>query len=127
MPDLPKLYDEAQTRWWMRHVVIGALSTRTALAEGRIAGFASLCEFRLEHLYVHPGMQGRGIGRRLLDAARADVAELRLRVFQSNIGARRFYERAGFELEALCDGSDNEEGVPDAVYLWRRSAEPQRT
>jgi hypothetical protein len=40
-------------------------------------------------------------------------------VFQRNAAARRFYEARGLELVALGDGSENEEGEPDALYEWR--------
>jgi hypothetical protein len=42
-------------------------------------------------------------------------------VFQRNLSARRFYERRGFRLVELRDGSSNEEGEPDAVYQWTGS------
>ena len=41
---------------------------------------------------------------------------LRLYTFQSNEGARRFYERHGFAAVAFGDGSDNEEREPDVRY-----------
>ena len=44
---------------------------------------------------------------------------LSLYTFQVNDGARRFYERHGFVVAALGDGSDNEEGQPDIRYEWR--------
>ena len=39
-------------------------------------------------------------------------------VFQKNEGARRFYERHGFELVKLTDGAENMEREPDALYRW---------
>jgi hypothetical protein len=47
---------------------------------------------------------------------------LELWVFQRNEGARRFYERHGFELVRLTDGAGNMEREPDALYEWRPSA-----
>jgi ribosomal protein S18 acetylase RimI-like enzyme len=58
------------------------------------------------------------VGQALLTAAREDVAELSLWVFQSNTQARRFYERQGFTLVELTDGAANEERLPDALYRW---------
>ncbi len=37
-------------------------------------------------------------------------------VFQENDGARRFYERHGFQLVRLTDGAGNTEQEPDARY-----------
>jgi RimJ/RimL family protein N-acetyltransferase len=44
---------------------------------------------------------------------------LELWVFQRNEGARRFYERHGFRLLKLTDGTGNMEQEPDALYEWR--------
>jgi len=58
----------------------------------------------LRGLAVAPGRQGEGIGARLLEAAisrvrTAGARRLVLRVLASNPGARRLYERHGFEVE----------------------------
>jgi GNAT superfamily N-acetyltransferase len=92
---------------------------------GRTLGFLAIRRSRqngwetLEKLYVEPDAQNRGVGTALLDKAK----ELRpdglvLWVFQKNTGARRFYERHGFVLAKLTDGSDNMEHEPDALYVW---------
>ncbi|GHF97445.1 N-acetyltransferase [Streptomyces filamentosus] len=64
--------------------------------------------FRLEHFYLDPALQGRGLGtavlRRLLDRADAEGAAVRLDVLRGS-PARRLYERAGFVAEAE-DGVD---------------------
>lgn len=53
----------------------------------------------LHSLYVHPGVQGGGLGGTLLDAAEAaagDVAGADLWVFSENAPARAFYGRRGW-------------------------------
>jgi hypothetical protein len=35
-----------------------------------------------------------------------------------NARGRAFYERHGFVVEALGDGSHNEEAAPDILYVW---------
>ncbi|MNI84182.1 putative acetyltransferase [compost metagenome] len=67
-------------------------------------------------------MQGRGIGSRLLDIAKANHVRLNLWTFQKNAGARFFYESQGFEVVRETDGADNEEQEPDILYSWRRCA-----
>ena len=84
-----------------------------------IAGFAGLRSGWLDHLYVDPSLQGRGIGSALLGHAKAlQPAGLQLWVFQENEGARRFYERHGFRLVESTDGGRNQERQPDARYEW---------
>jgi GNAT superfamily N-acetyltransferase len=73
----------------------------------------------LEKLYVDPPDQGRGVGTVLLHKAKElRPGGLYLWVFQKNDGARRFYERHGFRLVRLTDGSANMEQEPDALYAW---------
>jgi GNAT superfamily N-acetyltransferase len=85
----------------------------------RLVGFAALTDDMLTDLYVDPGRLGEGVGTRLLERAKERrPAGFRLWVFQRNERARRFYERHGFQLVELADGSGNEEGEPDALYEW---------
>ena len=73
----------------------------------------------LEHLYVDPDDQGRGVGAALLDhVKRRRPRGIRLWTFQRNENARRFYESRGFRCVELTDGSTNEEREPDALYEW---------
>jgi GNAT superfamily N-acetyltransferase len=95
-----------------------------AEADGRLLGFLGIEQSTklgapvLEKLYVDPVEQNGGVGSALL----AKAKELRpgglyLWVFQKN-PARRLYERHGFELVELTDGSANMEREPDALYRW---------
>jgi putative acetyltransferase len=87
--------------------------------DGRLLGFASLGKELLDHLYVDPEAQNRGIGTALLDHVKERrPGGFRLWTFQRNEGARRFYERHGFRVVELTDGSNNEEREPDALYEW---------
>jgi len=89
---------------------VGFLAIRRSRAEGWEV---------LEKLYVDPEAQSRGIGTVLLDQAKALRPDgLHLWVFQRNIGAIRFYERHGFRLVKLTDGTGNMEHEPDALYAW---------
>ncbi len=72
---------------------------------------------------LHTGEEDRAWIRSIV-LPRREVAKrrrpegFRLWVFQKNEGARRFYERHGFRLVELTDGSRNEEREPDALYEW---------
>jgi ribosomal protein S18 acetylase RimI-like enzyme len=86
----------------------------------RLAGYCAFHDGWVEHLYVAPAAQGRGLGSALLNQAMVAQPYLRLRVFQKNTPAIRFYARRGFRLLELGDGSGNEEREPDALCEWRR-------
>ena len=88
--------------------------------DGLLLGFAGLSTGWLDHLYMDPGVQGRGYGSMLLQHAKLLQPQgIRLWVFQKNAGARRFYERHDFRLEQMTDGSGNMEREPDALYSWQ--------
>lgn len=76
----------------------------------------------MDHLYIHPDHQGRGLGRTLLKVAQESEFEIRLWTFQCNARAHRFYERNGFTRELETDGANNEERQPDVLYFWRKAA-----
>jgi GNAT superfamily N-acetyltransferase len=91
-----------------------------AETEGGVVAFATLDRTMLNNLYVDPPAQGHGIGTALLEhAKRRRPGGFRLWTFQRNDGARRFYERHGFDVVKLTDGSGNEEHEPDLLYEWR--------
>jgi GNAT superfamily N-acetyltransferase len=122
MPYLPDLHTHDETRSWIRDVVLPTYEVVVAEADGRLAGFAALDVDMLGHLYVHPDLQGRGVGDALLARAKELRPDgFRLWVFQRNSDARGFYERRGLRLVQLTDGEGNEEREPDALYEWKPS------
>ena len=117
---LPQLHTDDETRRWIRSIVIEEWEVWVAEESGRILGFEALSDDTLQLLYVHPDAQGRELGAGLLEKAKERRPDgFRLWVFQKNEGARRFYDRHGFRLVELTDGSHNEEREPDALYEWR--------
>jgi GNAT superfamily N-acetyltransferase len=120
MTYLPRLHSDDETRAFIREVVMRDLEVWVCEGEGGVLGFAALGEDMLEHLYVLPQAQGRGIGSELLALAKKRRPRgFRLWVFQKNEGARRLYERHALVLVELTDGAGNEEREPDALYEWR--------
>ena len=73
----------------------------------------------IEQLYVLPHATGQGIGSLLIAKAKSFNLPIRLRTFQENLGARRFYERHGFKIIELSDGAENEEHCPDMLYEFK--------
>ena len=71
-------------------------STHVAVRRERILGFVALRGAKVEHLFVHPAVQSRGIGKDLLDLVKQQRPEgFSLYTQVQNLKARRFYEREG--------------------------------
>ena len=116
---LPRLHTEDEDRSFFRGQ-LARLQSSVALRNGAVVGFAIFGEGWLHHLYVDPTAQGEGIGARLLARVRDGLGDaVQLWTFEANAGARRFYERHGFEPVERTDGSGNEERLPDVRYTWR--------
>jgi ribosomal protein S18 acetylase RimI-like enzyme len=119
MPWLPVLHSREDTiAYFAGHVLLHE-EVLVAEANQLVAGFIALEGDHVDHLYIAPAYQGRGIGDKLLATAK----ELRpngltLWTFQRNARARRFYEARGFVAAEFTDGSRNEEREPDALYKW---------
>ncbi|MFI6685791.1 GNAT family N-acetyltransferase [Streptomyces sp. NPDC050485] len=107
-PDLERLgrFDEHRVRQRLRDV-FSPRHTSVIVADGAFAGSVTLRPTEdgqwLEHFYLAPGHQGRGLGsavlRTLLDRTDAHGVPVRLIALQGS-AARRLYERHGFTVEA---------------------------
>jgi GNAT superfamily N-acetyltransferase len=118
-PDLERLgrFDEHRVRQRLRDS-FSPRHTSVIVADGAFAGCVTVRPAEdarwLEHFYLVPEMQGRGLGsavlRTLLDRFDADRVLVRLNVLRGS-AARRLYERHGFVVE---------DQDPIDVYMVRR-------
>jgi GNAT superfamily N-acetyltransferase len=114
----PGVHDRDDVHRHFATTVLPNHETWAAVEGDDIIGLLVLRPGWVNHLYLAPGRTGAGIGKRLLDHAKQLQPDgLDLWAFQSNTGARRFYERHGFVAVRFTDG-DNEEGSPDVLYHW---------
>jgi GNAT superfamily N-acetyltransferase len=123
VPAIPRpVHDDLHVRAWFAEVVLPDREVWVAEAPGgAIVGLLVLNDAWLDQLYVDPDWVNQGIGSRLMNIGMERRPEgLDLWTFQTNHGARRFYERHGFTPIEVTDG-DNEESAPDVRYQWRRS------
>lgn len=117
----PSIHPLTDMRTWMSRVVFDGQEVWVAVDAGRYVGLLIVSRPDwLEHLYIDESHTGLGLGGRLVELAKQELGgDVQLWTFQSNQGARRFYERHGFVAVQTTDG-DNEEGQPDVRYVFTR-------
>jgi len=117
---MPRLHDAGDVARFYREHVMATCEVVIAEAGGRTLGFVAVDgEGFVASLYLAAAARGRGIGRALLDAAKARHPEgLLLWAFVANDGALRFYAREGF-VEVARTAGENEEGLPDVMLRWK--------
>ncbi len=121
---MPQIDFEARRPWLKAHLEglhQQAYVTRCALeATGALAGFVTLQprSGELDQIAVAPWAARRGLGRRLLEEARALAPGLiTLTVNQDNGTALRFYEREGFV--RIGEGVNAMSGLRTLRMEWR--------
>ena len=116
---MPVVHTPDEDLAFIRDIVLPQQQVTVVEAGENIVGFIAVSGDWVEQLYLDPAWTGQGIGSRLLVQATAALRIVKLHCFQANTGARRFYERHGFRAEAFGDGTTNEEGLPDILYVRR--------
>ena len=103
---------------YFRGVILVNNDVWVADMNGIPAAFMATAGDFIDQLYVHPDHQRLGLGRALLEHARALSPEhLWLFTLQINTNGRAFYEKNGFRVVRL-GVSPAPESEPDVEYHW---------
>ncbi|MEK4527024.1 GNAT family N-acetyltransferase [Paenibacillus sp. BGI2013] len=101
--------------YFLNHILSKQYQIDLALIDEKVVGMIAYSETEISQLYIHIDYQGNGIGRTLLNKAKAQAnGKLTLYTFEVNKNAQRFYENNGFEITDR--GQENEENLPDIRY-----------
>jgi ribosomal protein S18 acetylase RimI-like enzyme len=127
MPYAPSVHPDQELRAWVASHLVPSGGVTVAELQGRVVAVMATEQSeglsRITQMAVDPALVGQGIGSLLLtQAMRVLVPPIRLYTFQANAGARRFYERHGFQAIELTDGHANEERCPDVLYELKASS-----
>lgn len=93
-----------------------------AEADTRIVGFCARCDDNIAGLYIAREARNCGVGKALLDLAKANREWITVWAYEKNERARQFYRREGLvevsrEVEVFDDGSS----LTDVEHRWIRS------
>ena len=100
--------------WLLEHTSVTMIHNSSG-----VVGFLALEKHIIQGLYIKKDFQRFGFGQAAIKFAQKQFKELRLWVFQSNIGAQKFYQRLGFQIVEKSDGEDNDYRLPDIFYCWK--------
>jgi len=107
MPWLPMVHTpEEDFRFFGKTVLVKDV-VYVAEIGADMAGFVAFQGNWLNHLYLAPAHWRKGIGSKLLDAAKDMTDHLQLWTFQQNIMATRVYTARGFHDTERTDGQSN--------------------
>ena len=120
MPWLPVLHTHDEDLTHFGHALTGdGHRAWVATIDDAVVAFSAVGHGDLDHLYVDPDAQGRGVGAALFETVRAAFPDgFSFWVFTANVRAQAFYERLGARPLYATDGADNEERLPDLRYRW---------
>lgn len=65
---------------------------------GTIKGFAGVAGQKIEMLFIHPGIRGQGIGRKLTEYCIQELGAYKVDVNEQNEQAVGFYQKMGFRV-----------------------------
>lgn len=103
--------------FFLNHVLNKENEIYIAVDGNKVAGIVAFNESEVNQLYIHIDYQGRGLGKKLLELAKANsIGRLTLYTFEVNKKAQRFYEKNGFKI--IGRGYENEENLDDIKYEW---------
>ncbi|MGX8797283.1 GNAT family N-acetyltransferase [Fusibacter sp. JL298sf-3] len=91
-------------------------------ADGEVVGFIGLMDTYIAGIFVRETHWGKGVGRALLETAKAQVDTLTLSVYKANEKAYRFYLKAAFQ--TVAERPDLEAGAVAVEMVWKK--EPPR-
>lgn len=101
-----KAHDFVSTEFWksqvenMRNIYIPASEAYVYEINSEVVGFYALHENRLAAIFVEPDLQGKGIGKQLLNHAKSQRTMLTLSVYKENHASYQFYLSQGFKVNS---------------------------
>jgi putative acetyltransferase len=114
-----KAHDFVPKEFWkskiddMRNIYFPMGETYIYEENGIIKGFVALCDDLLAAIFVSPNVQGKGIGKQLMNKAKQIRKSLKLSVYKENKNSIEFYKKCGFNI--VKEQTDEHTGHPELL------------
>ena len=124
----PLVHSDTEILRWIKEELLPTKQVIVVEKDKMIIGMMAITKNNdinwIDQLYLLPEWINCGIGSQLVTMAKTILGSpIQLHTFQENHSARGFYEKHGFQVVSLSDGSNNEEHCPDILYKWIKPEE----
>ena len=92
--------------------------TYLAVDNGKVTGFVAMVENYLAAIFVDNNLQGRGIGKRLLNFVKEGRSSIQLKVYKKNSKTVEFYKSQKFII--VSESKEEETGEDEYLMEWKR-------
>lgn len=102
----------------MASIYLPNSETYLAFIEEKIIGFVAMVDNLLAAIFVDNQIQGKGIGKKLLNFAKVTRTMIQLKVYKKNTNTVYFYKSNGFEI--MSENKEEETGENEYLMVWRK-------
>ncbi|UJF25153.1 N-acetyltransferase [Suttonella sp. R2A3] len=123
-----KAHDFVPAKFWtsqveaMRTIYLPASEHYVFEIESKVVGFYACYENTLAAIFVTPELQGKGIGKQLLNHAKNQRPSLTLSVYKENEASCQFYRSQGFSV--ISEQRDAHTGHLEYTMVWEKAKQP---
>ncbi len=118
-----KAHDFIPAAYWAAHKIEMATTylpnsdTYVFIENNTIGGFISMVDSFLAAIFVAVDLQGKGIGKQLIDFVKQEQSVIQLKVYKKNTPSLRFYQNQGFLL--LEENFEAGTGEIECLMQWQ--------
>lgn len=117
-------HDFIPANYWKKHkdsmasIYLPNSETYLAIENEKIAGFISMAENFLAAIFVDQKVQGKGIGKRLLNFIKEERTSIQLKVYKKNTKSIEFYKSQHFSI--ISESKEKETGENECLMEWSK-------
>lgn len=102
----------------MASIYLPNSETYLAIEDEKIVGFIAMTDNFLAAIFVDNQIQGKGIGKELLNIVKDTRTMIQLKAYQKNTKTVEFYKSQGFEI--MSKNKEEETGEYEFLMEWRK-------